>query len=390
MTRKQPEEQDIRRYTYRASASVSRPLVRRRELSQRDIREQDQPQEVEKDEAQVLRVRRVTLPHEAVQPMTWAERQERFRQPRGEQPVRRRLVKRTLAQTGRQAPVGQIRVNKPLPTRRAGSSVPARSRQVQRGRSFWRRLLGFLGLLAVVGGVIGFALLSPTFHVQQVTISGTQNQALIDSIRHMGIQGQNIFLLNSSAVVSHLEAFPLVASASLNIQPPGTVIVTIEERVPVLLWQSGTSTFGIAQDGTVIAPLNQLSGTNHLALVVDERHAPAMHPGARLNAANVAFAEQVFEQAPGIPGVAPFALQYVDRVPAGGGTEPANQAGSGSYVIASASGWKAYLGDATNSNPLANRLLELRQILGMARQQNLQLATIDLRFGFRPTYTLKS
>lgn len=390
MTRKQPEEQDIRRYTYRASASVSRPLVRRRELSQRDVYEQDQPQRVEREQARALRGRRVTMPHEAVQPMTWAERQERFRQPRGERSTRRRLVKRTLAQTGRQAPVGQMRVNKPLPARRAGPSVPPRRRQAQRGRSFWRRLLGFLTLLAVVGGAIGFALLSPTFHVQQVTISGTQNQALIDSIRHMGIQGQNIFLLNSSAVISHLEAFPLVASASLGIQLPGTAIVTIEERVPVLLWQSGKSTFGIAQNGVVIAPLDELNGTNHLALVVDERRAPSMRPGTRLNAANIAFAEQVFARAPGIAGVAPFALQYVDRVPSGGGSAPANQTGSGSYVVNSANGWKAYLGDATNSNPLSNRLLELQQILTMARQQNLQLATIDLRFGFRPTYTLKS
>jgi hypothetical protein len=79
----------------------------------------------------------------------------------------------------------------------------------------------------------------------------------------------------------------------------------------------------------------------------------------------------------------------VDKIPVNGQLTPANITGSGSYVLVSANGWKAYLGDSQNSAPLATRLQELQQILAQARQQNLQLATIDLRFGTRPTYTLK-
>jgi len=56
----------------------------------------------------------------------------------------------------------------------------------------------------------------------------------------------------------------------------------------------------------------------------------------------------------------------------------------------SSNGWLAYLGNADDSNPLDNRLVELQQILNYAQQQQLNLATIDLRFGLRPVYTLKS
>ncbi len=391
MTRKQPGGQNTRRYTYRATASVSRPLVRRNTSGQRGPRAESLARDArrEQERAQVARGRRVTLPHETVQPLTWAERRERFRQPQAQQPARARLVQRTLAQTGRAAPVGQMRGSRPLPRRRAASPVPARSR-AQRGPRFWRKLLGFLVLLIVVGGGIGFALISPTFHVQQLSIEGTQNQGLIATIRHMGIQGQNIFLLNQSALVTRLEALPLVASAGLSIQLPSSIAVTIRERVPVLLWQSGNSIFGVGQDGVVIAPLSQLSGADRLGLVIDKRTGVGMHPGTHLRAQDISFVEQLFAQLPGIEGVSPFTLQYVDTIKAGGQTTPANQAGSGSYVVVSASGWQAYLGDAQNSNSLANRLQELRQILGIARQQHLQLATIDLRFGSRPVYTVKS
>lgn len=391
MTRKQPGGQNTRRYTYRATASVSRPLVRRNTSGQRDQRAESLEKSTRREQglAPVSRGRRVTMPHEAVQPLTWAERRERFHQPQAQQPARTRLVQRTLAQTGRAAPVGQMRGGRPLPRRRVASPVPVR-RRAQRGPRFWRKLLGFFALLVVVGGGIGFALISPTFHVQQLSIEGTQNPGLVATIRHMGIQGQNIFLLNQSALVTRLEALPLVASAGLSIQLPASVVVTIRERVPVLLWQSGNTIFGAGQDGVVIAPLSQLSGADRLGLVIDKRTGVGMRPGTRLRAEDVRFVEQLFAQLPGIEGVSPFTLQYVDTIKVGGQTVPANQAGSGSYVVVSASGWQAYLGDGQNSNSLANRLQELRQILSIARQQHLRLATIDLRFGARPVYTIKS
>src|SRR5579883_3489551 len=171
MTRKQPGGQNTRRYTYRATVSVSRPLVRRSALGQRDARAASLERSARQQEPVMVR-RRVTMPHEAVQPLTWAERRERFRQPQAQpHPTRTRLVQRTLAQTGRAAPVGQMRGSRPLPRRRLASPVPARSRQRRGG--FWRKLLGFLALLVVAGGGIGFALISPTFHVQQLSIEGT-------------------------------------------------------------------------------------------------------------------------------------------------------------------------------------------------------------------------
>ena len=59
---------------------------------------------------------------------------------------------------------------------------------------------------------------------------GTQNQALVSSIEHMGIQGQNIFLLDMAALAARIEMAPLVASASLEKQWPDQLTVTVAER----------------------------------------------------------------------------------------------------------------------------------------------------------------
>jgi len=64
--------------------------------------------------------------------------------------------------------------------------------------------------------------------------------------------------------------------------------------------------------------------------------------------------------------------------------------GRGSYIVESSTGWQAYLGGASDANPLDNRLIELQQILALAQEEQLNLATIDLRYGLRPVYTLKT
>lgn len=391
MINKEPKEQATRRYRYRATASVSRPVVRRGETKSRDTRDHAQLQGVTRSrDAQTPVKRQVTMPHEAIQPLSWAERHERYRQfPHS---GTGRLVQRTLSQTGRPAPVGQMRRTSAVNVRRSkGSPVPTRRRR-QHGKGFWSKFWGFLAVLLVIVGGVTFALTSTTFHVQNLTISGTQNQELLSSIRRMGIQGQDIFLLNQSALTARLEALPLVAFASLTVQLPDSVLITVRERVPVLFWQHGHSIYGVAQDGTVIAPQSQLSDGNslHLIEVVDQRTDAQVRPGTRFNAQDIPFVKQLFQQLPGIEGVAPFTLQYIDRIVVNGKAGPANEGGRGSYVVVSASGWLAYIGDGTNGNSLADRLQELQQILSLARQQHLKLATIDLRFGLRLTYTLKS
>jgi hypothetical protein len=234
-------------------------------------------------------------------------------------------------------------------------------------------------------GIVGvsFALSSTNFQIHQIDIMGTQNTRIVSDIQHMGIQGQNIFLLDVGGLTTQIESLPMVDSVTISKQLPNLVIINVIERTPVLLWQTSTGTFSVDNKGVVIAPASDTPGVDRLVTIVDVSNGATqqIHPGTVLNAANIAFATQLNARLQHLPGVSTFTLRY-DVLP--------GQGGHGSFIVASSNGWLAYLGSADDNNPLDNRLIELQQILHLAQQQQLKLATIDLRFGLRPVYTLKS
>jgi len=242
-------------------------------------------------------------------------------------------------------------------------------------------LVAALLAIGIVG--IGFALSSTNFQIHQIDITGTQNSGIINDIEHLGIQGQNIFLLDVGGLTTQMESLPMVDSVTISKQLPNLVIINVVERTPVLLWQTSKGIFSIDSKGMVIAPASNTSGADRLLTVVDVSKAGAqqIHPGALLNAADIAFVTQLNMRLQHLPGMSAFTLRY-NVLP--------GQGGHGSFIVASSNGWLAYFGSSNDSNPLDNRLIELQQILHLAQQKQLKLATIDLRFGLRPVYTLKS
>ncbi len=302
---------------------------------------------------------------------------------------------RTLAQTGLPASSGQMRaIKRPLPRYHA-SPVPVRSgrNRGRRGGFLWK-VLGIFALLAVVVLGASFAMTSPALRVAQVSVIGTQNAMLTSSIQHLGMQGQNIFLIDVVALTARIDMLPAVASVNIEKQLPNQLLVTVTERTPVLLWQTKYGTYSVDKNGVVIAPASETTGADALMTVVDTRSSAAarkgtaatasapIHPGVRLNQADISFAMAVFASLPKLAGITDFTLRYTAN-------GPDNGSSNGSYQIESKTGWLAYLGGANDANPLDNRLVELQQILALAQQQQLNLATIDLRFGLRPVYTLK-
>ncbi|GAC1377894.1 MAG: hypothetical protein NVS4B7_02460 [Ktedonobacteraceae bacterium] len=359
-------------------------------------------------EAEYVRPRRrvVTKPT-VIQPDAgdrFVARRNQMYSTRAKAPTYTNMVPRTLAQTGVRAASGQMRVIKRLPQYHAfpASPIPIRSgrRSAQHSGLLWK-ILGAFVLLMVVGISANFALTSTAFRVTQVSVVGTQNALLIHNIQHMGMQGQNIFFMDIASLTNRIDLLPMVASANLEKQWPNQLSVTITERQPVLLWQTKQGTYSVDKDGVVIAPASETTGTNALMTVVDMRacignscaHADSggqIHPGVRLSRADIIFAMNAFASLPKIVGVTDFVLRYDNAIPATLVNGQKNLASYGSYIVESKVGWLAYLGGPDDANSLNNRLLELQQILAFAQQQQLNLATVDLRFGLRPVYTLKS
>ena len=341
---------------------------------------------------------------------TFEQRRRKLRRVRSEamhaeQPV---LVARTFKQTGVRATSGRIpAIRRPLPYR--SSHVPVRSgRILQRGRSILQILL-FACIMTIVLALSDFFFFSSTFQVQTVNVTGTSDGTLLADIQHMKIRGQNIFLFNTDSIKAQLSGSPLVSNVTVKKQWPNQLDVAITKRIPVLLWQTSQGTYSVDQSGMVIAAVNQSDQATKsgLGTVVEQvsggssvtgngagatnaqKTEPQIRPGTYLNHADIVFADSILQQLPVVTGINAFTLYYDGTMYAS--TTDANGGGdsNGSYAIESPQGWKVLIGGAQDPNSLKNRLQELREILKLAQTQHEQIATIDLRYGLRPVFTVK-
>jgi hypothetical protein len=338
----------------------------------------------------------------------FAQRQERRRRVAARQRSKTyiRLEARTYARTGSWATGERTRngMRRPLPTHRR-SPIPTRSGRNGARRGWFWKLLGVVAGLIGLGLATNFVFTSTAFRIEQVNVVGTHNDVLISSIQRMGMQGQNIFLVNVPDLKEQIEALPLVSSASLSKQWPNQLTVTVKERIPALLWQTPQGTYSIDSQGVVIAPVNGTTGLDHLKIVVAgmntntgknkgqgstiaSGNVQPLRTGMHLNAAEISFALAVFKSLPQVTGINTFKLRYDGTMYPDTTSGPWTPGSRGSFVVESPDGWIAYLGNAADANPLENRLIALQQILLLSQKEGQRLATIDVRYGLHPVYTV--
>jgi len=307
-------------------------------------------------------------------------------------------VPRALAQTGIPATQGRRAPNRSSPNH--NSFIPRRGGKPQ-GRGFLWRVLAIFAFAIIAILALIFALTSQMFRINRVNIVGTKNSIIIQYVQHMDMLDQNIFLLDGAELTQRIDALPQVASSELSKQWPNQVSVHIAERMPVLLWQTTHGTYSVDAQGIVIAPVTDPTAVNNVRTVIDLTsqsgqskpmlQASALRSGMHLNGDNIAFAMDVLKLLPQMVDISNFKLYYNGTMYTGGirqwGGEPANR---GSYILESPGSWKAYLGGPNDTNPLSNKLIELHEILALAQRQQLNVATIDLRYGVHPAFTLQN
>jgi hypothetical protein len=84
----------------------------------------------------------------------------------------------------------------------------------------------------------------------------------------------------------------------------------------------------------------------------------SLQPGTHVDQAEIVFAKELFDRLPGMIGSTAFKLYYDGTIYASSKDEMGGAGSKGSFIVESPDGWKAYLGNATDVNPLDNRLLE--------------------------------
>src|SRR5688500_12268298 len=121
------------------------------------------------------------------------------------------------------------------------------SEDVRQGRFF-----ALVGLAFLVAGAISFAT-SPEYNVTTVSVEGSKVLSVEQANEIASVQGQNIFLIDPSAVQKRLaEKAALLKGVTVDLELPNHVIIRVQERRPAVVWVIGDGTPLLASDDHVV------------------------------------------------------------------------------------------------------------------------------------------
>lgn len=204
----------------------------------------------------------------------------------------------------------------------------------------------------------------PVLAVSEVQVTGLQRLAAEPVLDRLSLEGRNILALDLDGAATALQEDPWVRGVHFQRQLPGRVVVSIEERAPVAVWQSGVRFFSVDLDGTV---LEELSGPGALPAVKDLDGA-VPRPGDRRDPDAVALAVRLTELLPKELGEEARSFEYLSY---------------GGLVVETDKGKRARFGDASD---VLWKLAVWKAVLKEAGVQHLKAGHVDLRFGDRPFF----
>jgi POTRA domain, FtsQ-type len=197
-----------------------------------------------------------------------------------------------------------------------------------------------LVMLATAAAIYGVAN-SSAFEYANLRIEGasltetTAIESAIDAVR-----GENLFRLSTAPLEAALAAITTVADATVSVRLPDTLVVQVDEREPVLVWQTGARRHLVDSEGSIFARVEDKSdsGVADLPVVDDRRAASAgLSVGRRIDPVDLDAATRLASLVPGDIGSEAASLGVLV-------TDP-----NGFVVRAEPLGWDAVFGFYTPS-----------------------------------------
>jgi cell division septal protein FtsQ len=224
--------------------------------------------------------------------------------------------------------------------RRASYSHPRRTRRVRRASRLTPVRAGaLLGMLAAAGAIYGLAA-SPLFGLRDLSFGALRYADATRIHDAIGVApGTNLFTLSTDELASRLRALPAVAGASVEVQLPDILSVTVRERQPILVWSVGGTRFLVDRDGVLFAAAVDASpDVDRLPAMTDARAASTtLAVGSRLDGIDLDAATRLASLRPADVGSAAARLVFsvTDE--------------NGFVVKAAPGGWSAVFGFYTPS-----------------------------------------
>lgn len=171
-----------------------------------------------------------------------------------------------------------------------------------------------LGMLVSAAAIYGVGQ-SSAFDYTKLQVNDLQftDQALVETTL-AGVRGRNLFGLSTGPLQAALETLSTVERARVDVHLPTTLAVTIDERVPDLIWQLGARRYLVDSDGALFALLAQdpSPGAAGLPVVDDRRAASAgLSIGRQLDGVDLDAATRLASLVPADVGSAAVSLAVV-------------------------------------------------------------------------------
>ena len=179
----------------------------------------------------------------------------------------------------------------PLPIARETMGVRQHSqRQRSSLTAFTRagRLFAAIGALAGSVLLYGF-LLSGDFLISSVVVEGARLGDPAEIVAVAATIDEPVFAVDAAAAAERVAMLPYVARAAVSTRYPNKVTITVVERVPVAVWESGGRAYLVDASGYVL--IERMDGS--LPLVVDGVGQPGV--GVQIEAADVAAVVAIHE-----------------------------------------------------------------------------------------------
>jgi cell division septal protein FtsQ len=167
------------------------------------------------------------------------------------------------------------------------------------------RAAALLILLASAAGIYGVSA-SSAFVARTLSIDGatwTGEAAVRETVG--ALEGANLFTLRTAELEQRLATLPAVRSALVSVALPDAIGIRLDERTPLLVWQTGADRWLVDREGMVFAKLGDdpPPEAGDLAVVEDVRPASAsLQVGAELDPVELDAALRLGSLTPGDVG----------------------------------------------------------------------------------------
>ncbi|MCL4458331.1 MAG: FtsQ-type POTRA domain-containing protein [Chloroflexi bacterium] len=235
-----------------------------------------------------------------------------------------------------------------------------------RRRNYTKRLLVWLRqrslyflLLALLVWLGHFLLTSPRFQVQEAKIIGNKMLSVEQVAEAAAVRDKNIFLISQKTIGQALLGnLRTLKSVNIHSALPNQVTIEVTEWQPAYIWKVGQNLYVVSREGIVVGT----TATLGLPIGIVDVDGEPVKIGDQVDREALATAEILFNRLPTVSGVTAKYFEYSHTQGIIAPIEP---------------GIRVCFG---RQGDLESKMLLLKSILDKAKQDNLKMQFIDLRF----------